>query len=100
MAGLGVKDMVVEVVRVDGADDVAAERQLHGALNGDVGQRRVAVFEDIDEGWDESLLIDVKVDEVGRVFLGLVVAALVGRGRGRCVEGSRHEVSVGGGVHG
>lgn len=69
-------------------------------MDGDVGERGVAVFEDVDEGLDESFLVEVKADEVGWIFLGFVVAAFVGRRGGRCVEESRHEVSVGGGVHG
>ena len=79
---------------------MTAERKFHGSLDGDEGQRGAAGFEDVDQGWDDGFLVDVKVDEMGRNFLGGVVASLiVWRGSG-CVERSGHEVSIGGGVHG
>lgn len=78
---------------------MAAKGQFHGSLDGDEGQRGTAGFEDVDQSWDDGFLVDVKVDEMGRNFLGGVVAALVvWRGSG-CVERSGHEASIGGGVH-
>ena len=48
VTGLGAENMVAEVVRIDGTDDVAAQREFHGALDGDVRQGGSAFFEDVD----------------------------------------------------
>jgi hypothetical protein len=47
-AGFSVKDGGGEVSGVEGADDVAAEGQLHGSLDCDEGERGVASLEDVD----------------------------------------------------
>jgi hypothetical protein len=100
VSSFGVESGVGREGRVDGTDDVATERQFHGSLDSDEGQTGAVVLEDVDQGWDDGLLVDVQVDQVRRDLLGDVDGTLLGWRCSRCVEGSRHEVSISGGVHG
>jgi hypothetical protein len=65
---------------------VATERQFHGSLDGDEGEKGAVILEDVDQGWDDGFLVDVQIDQVRRDLLGDVGGTLLGWGCSRCVE--------------
>lgn len=65
---------------------MAAERQFHGSLDGDEGEKGAVILEDVDQGRDHGFLVDVQIDQVRRDLLGDVSRTVLGWGCSRCVE--------------